>query len=47
MIINNKTTEKILFSSPSAAATFVGGSSASGNEFWKTASGKSPKDLNL
>jgi len=33
------TTEDILFSSPSSAAAFVGGSSQSGNEMWKTADG--------
>jgi len=31
--------EDILFTSPSAAAAFVGGSSSSGNELWKTAEG--------
>ena len=46
-IINNKTTEDILFTSPSAAATFISGSSSSGNVFWKTSSGKSPKDIEL
>jgi len=44
---NNITTENILFSSPSACATFVGGSSASGNVFWKTKDWKNPKDFNL
>lgn len=38
-------TEDILLTSPSAAAGFVGGSSLSGNEFWRTADGKSPKDF--
>ena len=38
-------TEDILFASPSAAAKFVGGSSLSGNEMWKTATGVSLKDL--
>jgi hypothetical protein len=41
------TTEDILFTSPSAAAGFVGGSSLSGNAMWKTKDGKSPKDINL
>lgn len=43
----NTTTEDILFTSPSAAAGFVGGSSLSGNALWKTKDGKSPKDFNL
>jgi len=34
-----ETQEDILFSSPSSAAAFVGGSSLSGNEMWKTADG--------
>lgn len=34
-----------LFTSPSAAAAFVGGSSLSGNELWKTADGVSLKNL--
>lgn len=37
----------IPFSSPSFAASFVGGSSLSGNECWVTSDGKSPKDLNI
>ena len=37
--------EDILFSSPSAAAAFVGGSSLSRNELWKTADGVSLKNL--
>ena len=37
--------EDILFTSPSAAAAFVGGSSLSGNELWKTADGVSLKHL--
>lgn len=41
------TTEDILFSSPSAAAGFVGGSSLSGNIMWKTDDGKCPKDFNF
>lgn len=47
IIINNKVTENILFSSPSAAAAFISGSSSSGNVFWKTLNGKSPKDVEL
>lgn len=35
----------LLFSSPSAAAGFVGGTSLSGNTCWKTAEGKRLKDL--
>lgn len=38
-------TEDILFTSPSAAAAFVGGSSLSGNELWKTAEGITLKNL--
>lgn len=45
--VDNKTMEDILFSSPSASAGFVGGSSLSGNAMWKTDDGKSPKDFNL
>mgnify|MGYP001004212951 CR=1 FL=1 len=37
--------EDILFTSPSAAAAFVGGSSLSGNELWKTADGVLLKNL--
>lgn len=40
------TTEDILFSSPSSAAAFVGGSSLSGNEMWRTADGTPLKALN-
>jgi len=40
-----ETTEDILFSSPSSAAAFVGGSSLSGNEMWKTADGTLLKAL--
>lgn len=39
--------DDIPFNSPSAAASFVGGSSLSGNEYWHTSDGKSPKDLNI
>jgi len=38
-------TEDLLFTSPSTAAAFVGGSSLSGNELWKTAGGVSLKNL--
>ncbi len=39
--------DDIPFSSPSFAASFVGGASLSGNECWITSDGKSPKDLNI
>ena len=39
--------EDVLFTSPSAAAGFVGGSSLSGNAMWATNDGKSPKDIEL
>lgn len=42
---NYQTTEDILFSSPSAAACFVGGCSLSGNVMWVTQNGKTPKDF--
>lgn len=42
---NNILLEDILFTSPSAAAAFVGGSSLNGNELWKTADGMSLKNL--
>ena len=45
LISNHKTTKDILFTSPSAAASFVSGSPASGNALWKTDDGKSPKDF--
>jgi hypothetical protein len=35
----------LLFTSPSAAAGFVGGSSLSGNVMWKDESGKTLKDI--
>lgn len=38
-------TADILFSSPSAAAGFVGGCSLSGNVMWVTDDGKTPKDF--
>lgn len=37
--------EDLLFSSPSAAAGFVGGSSLSGNEMWKLEDGTTLKQL--
>jgi len=42
---NHILTDDLLFSSPSTAAAFVGGSSLSGNELWKTAGGVSLKNL--
>lgn len=42
---DNCTLENILFSSPSAAASFVGGCSLSGNAMWATDDGKTPKDF--
>lgn len=42
---NQTLTEDILFSSPSAAAAFVGGSSLNGNELWKTEDGTKLKKL--
>lgn len=45
LISNGVTTVDILFTSPSAAASFVSGSPASGNALWKTDDGKSPKDF--
>lgn len=44
-ILDGHTTEDILFSSPSAAAGFVGGCSLSGNVMWRTEDDKSPKDF--
>ena len=41
---NNTITTDILFSSPSAAAAFVGGASLSGNALWKDVDGKSLKE---
>lgn len=43
---NNTLTEDLLFSSPSAAAGFVGGSSLSGNVMWQTSDGIKLKDIN-
>lgn len=42
---NNVLTADLLFSSPSAAAGFIGGASLSGNALWKDADGKSLKEL--
>lgn len=42
----NSLTEDVLLSSPSAAAAFVGGSSLSGNELWKTENGIPLKHIN-
>ena len=42
---NNLITEDLSFPSPSAAASFVGGSSLSGNIAWKTSEGKTLSDL--
>lgn len=39
------TTKPILFDSPSAASSFVKGSSTSGNREWVTEDGKTPKDF--
>ena len=42
---NNVLTADLLFSSPSAAAGFVGGACLSGNALWKNADGKPLKDI--
>lgn len=42
---NNVLTADLLFSSPSAAAGFIGGASLSGNALWKDAEGKTLKEL--
>ena len=42
-----KLLDNILFTSPSAAAGFVGGLSLSGNVVWQTKDGKTPKDVDL
>lgn len=42
---NGVVSKNLLFASPSAAASFVGGSSLSGNVVWKTADGKNIKEL--
>ena len=42
---NNTLTEDILVSSPSAAASFLSGTSVSGNDVWQTESGVSLKEL--
>lgn len=43
---DNTLTDDVLLSSPSAAAAFVGGSSLSGNELWKTENGIPLKHIN-
>lgn len=43
---DNALTDDVLLSSPSAAAAFVGGSSLSGNELWKTENGIPLKHIN-
>ncbi|MDD4493527.1 MAG: GIY-YIG nuclease family protein [Eubacteriales bacterium] len=43
--MNGILTEDVLLTSPSAAAAFVGGSSLSGNITWKTADGRTLKDI--
>ncbi len=45
MIVDGVTAEDILFSSSSAAANFVGGSSLSGNRMWRTDKDEAPKDF--
>lgn len=42
---NNMLTADVLLTSPSAAASFVGGSSLNGNVVWKTVDGKTLKDV--
>jgi len=42
---NHTLTDDLLFSSPSGAASFVGGSALSGNEQWKDTNGKKLKDI--
>ncbi len=42
---NNVLIADLLFSSPSAAAAFIGGASLSGNTHWKNAEGKQLKNL--
>ena len=42
---NGKLTADVLLTSPSAAASFVGGSSLSGNIMWKTSEGKTLKEV--
>lgn len=43
--VSNILMEDVLLTSPSAAAAFVGGSSLNGNEFWKTAEGRTLKNI--
>ena len=42
---NHTLTDDLLFSSPSGAASFVGGSALSGNEQWKDKNGTKLKDI--
>ena len=42
---NYTLTDDLLFSSPSGAASFVGGSALSGNELWKDKNGTKLKDI--
>ena len=42
---NHKLIDDILFTSPSTAASFVGGHTLNGNEVWKTRNNKSPQDI--
>lgn len=44
---SNALIEDVLLTSPSAAACFVGGSSLSGNEVWKTIDGRTLKNLEI
>lgn len=43
--VNHVLMDDLLFSSPSAAAAFVGDSSLSGNELWKTKEGIALKNI--
>ncbi len=45
IVIDDVLTADLLFSSPSAAASFVGGASLSGNALWKDAEGNPLKEL--
>ncbi|MGI6578766.1 MAG: DUF4357 domain-containing protein [Saccharofermentanales bacterium] len=42
---NGKLKADILFTSPSSAASFVGGSSLNGNTMWKDITGKTLKEI--
>ena len=44
-VVDNKTTEDILFNSSSAAADFVLGYSVSGPKTWKTKDGRTLKEI--